>query len=368
MKTDTPWSIRMADTVLSRWADLSPSWSHEYGVMFQGLLDVWRRTGDDRYFDYIKKHIDAVVDPEGKITGYDRDRFRLDDIVSGRMLFPLMDKTGDARYRKAAAALREHFRHHPRTVDGGFWHNGDLANQMLLDGSYMGTPFYAEYAERTNDAEALDDAIRQPLIMAEHNRDAGSGLFYHGWDQDRKESWANPATGCSPSFWGRSQGWYAMTLADLLDIVPRDHRWYAELLDVYTNLMAALLKVRDSESGLWWAVLDQGGREGNYLEASASLMFLYAMARGVARGHLPADPYRAATDKAFKGTLDRLVVEKDGILTVKNTCKTAGLGVKPGRDGSFAYYMSEPVADDDFKGVAGFLLASAACEEMREKK
>ena len=364
MTTSMPWSVKMADTVLERRADLPPAWSHEYGAMFQGMLDVWRRTGDSRYLDYVKRHIDAVVDKDGAIAGYNREKYSLDDIVSGRMLFPLIDHTGDERYRKAAVTIRDHFRSHPRTSDGGFWHNGGLTNQMLLDGIYMGTPFYAEYARRENDAEGLDDAVRQPLLLVEHNRDAASGLYYHGWNEDKKQDWADPASGCSPSFWGRATGWYAMALADLLEIVPKDHPRYSELLAAYRDLMAALVKVQDAESGLWWHVLDQGKREGNYLEASASLMILYALARGLALGHLPADPFRAAADRAFAGATQRLVEEKDGMLTVKNVCKTAGLGVKPGRDGSFAYYISEPIVDDDLKGVAGFLLAASAYEAL----
>jgi unsaturated rhamnogalacturonyl hydrolase len=354
----------MADTVLKRFDTLPPSWSHEYGAMFMGLLDVWRQTGDRRYFDFVKRHIDAVVGPDGSIAGYVREKYSLDDLISGRLLFPLYDETGDERYRKAAATLRDHLRGHPRTSDGGFWHKGELTSQMLLDGVYMGAPFYAEYARRENDPEGMNDAIRQPLLLVEHSRDGASGLFYHGWNEDRKQSWANPETGCSPSFWGRALGWYSMALADLLDIAPKTHPQYAELLAAYKDLMRALLKVQDPESGLWWHVLDQGGRKGNYLEASASLMFLYALARGISRGHLPAEPFRAAVDKGFAGATERLVGEEGDLLTVKNVCKTAGLGVKPGRDGSFDYYISEPVVDNDFKGFAGFLLAASAYESL----
>lgn len=365
--TNAPWSVRMADTVLKRWEKLPPSWSHEYGAMFQGLLEVWRQSGDQRYFDYVKRHIDAVVDANGAIAGYDREKYKLDDIVSGGMLFPLLDKTGDDRYRKAAATLRDHFRSHPRTSDGGFWHNGSLTNQMLMDGIYMGAPFYAEYAKRENDAQGLDDAINQALLIVRHNRDAATGLYRHGWDEDKKQFWADPETGCSPSFWGRATGWYSMALSDLLDIVPESHPRYAELLDAYRKLMQALAKVQDPASGLWWHVLDQGDREGNYLEASASLMILYATARGVVTSRLPAEPFRAVADKAFAGATQRLIAVENDMLTVKQVCKTAGLGVTPHRDGSFAYYISEPIVDNDFKGVAGFLLAASACEEMQRR-
>lgn len=365
MKTDTPWSVRMADTVLTRWADLPPSWSHEYGVMFEGLLDVWNKTGDQRYFDYVKRHVDAVIDKNGAIEGYELEHFSLDHLVSGRLLFPLFEKTGDERYKKAIALLRNQFRHHPRTSDGGFWHNGELKNQMLLDGIYMGVPFYAECARADNDTEGMNDAIKQVMLLVEHNRDAKTGLFYHGWDADRKQVWADPKTGNSPSFWGRATGWYSMAIVDLLDYVPESHPQRQALVDVLRDLMSALVRVQDPARGLWWHVLDQGNREGNYLEASASLMFLYTLAKGVKKGYLTEETFRAALDKGYDGALNHLIkVESDGLLTVCNVCKTAGLGVKPGRDGSFSYYISEPVVENDHKGVAGFILASVAKESL----
>ncbi len=365
MKTDTAWSVRMADTVLVRWADLPPAWSHEYGVLFRGLLEVWRKTGDQRYFDYIKRHIDAAIDENGVIKGYELEHFSLDHLNSGRLLFPLLEKTGDARYRTAIATLRDQCRHHPRTTDGGFWHSGHLANQMFLDGVYMGAPFYAECGRADHDAAAIDDAIRQVMLLAAHCHDAKTGLFFHAWDETRTQFWADPQTGCSPSFWGRCTGWYAMAIIDLLDIVPVSHPQRDALLSLLRGLMAALLQVQDPASGLWWNVLDQGGREGNYLEASASLMFLYALGMGVSRGYLQTDDCRTALVKGFDGALKHLIrEERDGLLTVRNVCKTAGLGVTPNRDGSFAYYNSEPVVENDFKGVAGFLLAACAREAV----
>lgn len=365
MKTDTPWSVRMADTVLRRWADLSPSWSHEYGVMFKGLLDVWEITGDPRYFDYVKRHIDAVIDENGVIAGYALHHFSLDHLVSGRLLFPLLERTGDTRYRKAIALLRNQFHHHPRTRDGGFWHAGTLSNQMLLDGIYMGVPFYAQCAQGDNDAAAMNDAIRQVMLLVEHNRDVKTGLFYHGWDEDRKQLWADPGTGTSPSFWGRATGWYAMAIVDLLDYVPGSSFQRQTLIDVLQALMTALVRVQDPVRGLWWQVLDQGKREGNYLEASASLMILYALGKGIRKGYLTEEMFCRAFDRGYDGALEHLLrIEADGLLTVRNICRTAGLGVKPGRDGSFSYYVSEPVVENDHKGIAGFILASAERERL----
>jgi unsaturated rhamnogalacturonyl hydrolase len=365
MTTSDAWSVRMADTVLARWASLPAAWNHEYGVLFKALLDVWRRTGDERYYGYVKRSVDAVIDADGAIAGYELEHFSLDHLNSGRLLFPLLESTEDVRYRLAIGTLREQYCRHPRNGAGGFWHNGAMPRQMLLDGTYMGAPFYAECGCAENDPAAIDDALLQIFLLAEHNRDAGTGLFFQGWDETRTQSWANPRTGCSGSFWGRATGWYAMAMADLLEIVPAGHARRAELASVFKSLLEALACVQDRASGLWWNVLDQGGREGNYLEASASLMFLYAFARGIGLGMLAEPRFRAVLDKGFDGALQFLLrEEEDGLLSVLHVCKTAGLGGRPGRDGSFAYYNSEPVVENDFKGVAAFILAANAREAL----
>ncbi len=365
MKKDASWSVRMAETVLLRWAQLPPAWSHEYGVLFKGMLAVWQKTGDQRYFDYVKRHVDAAIDADGVIKGYALEHFSLDHLNSGRLLFPLLEKTGDVRYKKAIATLRDQYRHHPRTSDGGFWHSGTYVNQMFMDGIYMGAPFYADCARADSDAAATDDAIKQALLILAHCKDEKTGLFYHAWDESKAQFWANPQTGCSSSFWGRCTGWYTMALVDLLEVIPATHPQRAALVKVFQDLMGALVRVQDPASGLWWNVLDQGKREGNYLEASASLMLLYSLAKGVTQKHLSGDESRAALVAGFDGALKHLVREEsDGSLSILNVCKTAGLGVTPNRDGSFAYYNSEPVVENDFKGIAGFLLAASAREDL----
>lgn len=365
MATSNAWSVRMSDTVLARWANLPPAWDHEYAVLFKALLDVWRRSGDERYHAYVKRNVDAVITPDGVIAGYELEHFSLDHLNGGRLLFQLLERSEDVRYRIAIATLREQYRHHPRNSAGGFWHNGTMTNQMLLDGTYMGAPFYAECGRAENDPAAIDDALRQIFLLAEHNRDARTGLFHQGWDETGTQAWADPRTGCSASFWGRTTGWYAMAMADLLDIISAGHAGRAELAGVFKGLLEALARVQDHASGLWWNVLDQGARENNYIEASASLMFLYAFARGIALGIVPESGFRAVLDKGFDGALRHLIrEEKDGLLSVLHVCKTAGLGGRPGRDGSFAYYNSEPVVENDFKGIASFILAANARESI----
>lgn len=363
-QSEKPWSVRMADSLMKLRPDLSDKWSHEYGVVFKGIEGVWLKTKDDKYWDYIKSNIDANLDEQGNIRGYRVEDYSLDHINSGKLLFRLYSVTGAEKYRKAAQKLREQFAQHPRTSEGGFWHKQCFPYQMWLDGTYMGLPFYAEYAKTFNEPEIFDDVVKQFTLFAKHSRDRKTGLYYHGWDEKKAQMWANPESGCSPSFWGRATGWFAMALVDVLDFLPENHEGRGKIIAIFNDLVEALAKFQDEESGLWYLVLDQGKRKGNYLEASASGMFIYAIARGIRKGYL-SESFKGMVKKAYDGLIKHLVeVGQDGTVNLKGTCQTAGLGDRPNRDGSFEYYISEPVVVNDLKGIAAFILASVAMEDL----
>jgi unsaturated rhamnogalacturonyl hydrolase len=341
---------------------LSPRWHYEPGVVLLALYRVWSKTGDARHHDYVKDNIDSFVGPDGSIRTYRLEEYNLDQINEGKLLLPLYEATGDERYKKAAALLRAQLKTQPRTNAGGFWHKQIYPYQMWLDGIYMASPFYAEFARRFDEPDGFDDVAHQITLIARHTKDPGSGLFYHAWDENKDQQWADPGTGCSPHFWGRAMAWYAMAIPDVLDHFPAHHPRRADLLAIFCDLAAAARAVQDEGSGLWYQILDQGGRQGNYLEASASCMFVYALAKGVRKGYLDGAALAAAR-RAYAGILERFVtVDDDGLVTLNGICSVGGLGGQPYRDGSFEYYVSEKVVSNDYKGVGAFILASLEME------
>lgn len=361
------WSVRTAETIMRRHPVLAEKWNYEFGLVLKAIEGVWGKTGEERFFEYIKKNVDRFVDPEGKIRTYRVDEFNLDQINAGKVLFSLYKKTGDERYKKAIRLLRGQLAEHPRTTEGGFWHKKIYPHQMWLDGIYMASPFYTEYAAFFAEPEIFADVVRQVLLVAAHTGDPKTGLFYHGWDESREQRWADPVTGCSSQFWGRAVGWFAMALVDILDFLPAGYPEKDKVTDIFRQLAPALAAVQDRKTGLWYQVLDQGGREGNYLEASASSMFVYAIAKGVRKGYI--DPlFLSAAEKAYKGIISNLItVGDDGFVNLHQICSVAGLGRysndRSYRDGSFGYYVSEPVVANDFKGIGAFILASLEMEE-----
>jgi unsaturated rhamnogalacturonyl hydrolase len=354
-----PWSVRVAQSVMRR----SPravldKWDYTAGLMLVALHRVGETTHDPRYDAYVRRSVDALVQPDGHIAGYDAAELNLDQINEGRALFPLIDATHDVRYAKAADLLRDQLRRQPRTSEGGFWHKKIYPQQMWLDGLYMAEPFYAEYALRHRDTAAMNDVARQFLLVARRLRDPKTGLYYHAWDAAHTQPWADSATGLSKIFWGRAVGWYLMAAVDVLDDLPKTHRNRAELVRVVQQLAAAVARVQDPPTGVWWQVLDQPDRARNYLEASASAMFTYAFAKGARLGYLGPE-YRVLANRAFDGMLAQFVTARpDGLVSIGGICKVAGLGGNPPRDGSYGYYVSEPVVADDYKGVGAFVLAA----------
>jgi unsaturated rhamnogalacturonyl hydrolase len=367
-----PISERAAATAMTAlWRDNAgypAKWTYDHGLVLKGIERVWHNTGDKQYLDFIQSGIDHFVAGDGSIRTYAIDDYNIDNILPGRNLLFLYRITGQEKYRKAATLLREQLKTHPRTPEGGFWHKKIYPSQMWLDGLYMGEPFYAEYAVTFNEVAAFDDIAKQFILMERHARDDKTGLLYHGWDESRKQRWSNPATGRSPNFWGRAMGWFAMALVDTLDHFPRNHPQRAELIAMLNRLAQAVATYQEPRSGLWYQVLDKGGEKGNYLESSAACMFVYALAKGVRNGYLPAG-YREVAEKGYRGILREFVkMDASGQLNLEGTVSVAGLGGNPYRDGSYEYYVSEKVVTNDPKGIGALLLAATEMETMGKRR
>ncbi|WP_034256883.1 glycoside hydrolase family 88/105 protein [Adhaeribacter aquaticus] len=363
------WSEKMAATVMHIWKDslvMQPGkpvkWAYDEGVVMEGLTNIWKRTGDARYFKFIQKSMDHFVQKDGSIRRYKLEEYNIDNIKNGRTLLMLYQVTGQEKYYKAATLLREQLKTHPRTNEGGFWHKKIYPYQMWLDGLYMGQPFYAEYAATYNQPDAFDDIVNQFVYMVNHARDAKTGLLYHGWDESKQQKWANKQTGLSPHFWGRAMGWYGMALVDALENFPENHARRGELVAILNRFASAVETVQDAKSGVWYQILDKPTGKGNYLEASASSMFVYALAKGVRLGWLP-QKYEAVAQKGYKGLIKEFVkADESGQVNLDGTVSVAGLGGNPYRDGSYEYYLSEKVVTNDPKGVGAFLLAANEIE------
>ena len=369
--TTLEWSVRLANSQIARQTN-SAKWDYTVGLFTLSLLKLNEQTNDPRFVKFSEDKVGSLISADGSIQGYKLEEFQLDALNPGKTALALwltITNPDNPKLFFACTKLMEQLQAQPRTPDGGFWHKQRYTNQMWLDGIYMGAPFYAAMARYMHRPQPVyDDVAKQLRLIDEHTYDAKTGLNYHGWDAAKIQPWANPATGCSSNFWGRAEGWYAMALVDVLDYFPTNHPARLQIIAMLQKLSAGVLKFQDPKTGLWWQVLDQGDRKGNYLEATASAMFVYALAKGVNHGYLSRE-YIPAIEKGYAGIIQNLI-QSDGEnrWSLTQCCSVAGLGGSPSsgkmRDGSFAYYCGEPVVKNDLKGIGPFILAGIEMQQL----
>ena len=306
-------------------SDSKRSWNYTTGFFAYALLRLGTEAGDQRDSDFATRVIDSYLGPDGSIRRYDPAEHSLDQIAPGRAVLELYDRTADPRLARAARTLREQLDSQPRTFDGGFWHKGIYPNQIWLDGIYMSGPFYAHYGRVFSDKDALNDATRQILIADQHLFDPRSGLYYHAWDAKHELAWADPINGHSPNFWARSVGWYAMAIVDELDDLPKAEYATKSVEAVLNRVLDGIVCWQDHDTGVWWQVMDQGPRAGNYREASASCMFVYALCKAASRGTPHHKIYEEAARRGFSGIVREFVRRDDaGQLSLTHCCSVAG--------------------------------------------
>ena len=365
-QVEPKWSVRMANTVIATadsliyYVDRKPKWA--YDVAFLGMAIDRLGNIDTRYSKYMENWVNYFVQSDGSVIDYRLKEYNLDRILPGRNVLTLYKRNPEVKYKIAIDNFIEQLKTHPKTNSGGYWHKNIYPFQMWLDGIFMGSTYMVQYAKEFNVPEWFDVATTQTKMIYEKTLDPQSGLLMHAWDESRQQKWCDPETGKSHYPWSRAMGWYTMAVLDILDYLPENHPDRNDLIAILQKTCDALLKVRDPESGIWFQVLNQGGREGNYLEGSGSAMYTYVFAKGVHKGYLDKK-YLSIANEAFDGIIKELVsVDQKGLVMIHNICGGCGLGGNPYRDGSYEYYINEKRIDNDTKGVAPFILAALELE------
>lgn len=333
------------------------SWNYIDGCMIKAMLELHTITGTNAYLEFAREFIDYYVHEDGSILGYEVEEYNLDHINEGKVLFELYRIYRDEKYKKALDLIYRQIEEQPRTKAGNFWHKEIYPNQVWLDGLYMALPFFVEYDTIFGTCSNYDDILEQIIRVNAIMRDPETGLSYHAYDESREMFWCDSNTGLSKHFWIRAMGWYLMALVDVLEKTDstKANGKDQKVQEILRASIDAMLRYQH-ESGMWYQVIDQIGRAGNYLETSGSAIISYAVLKAVRLGYLPGE-YRIHGERAFDGICREKLYEKDGHMNLGGICLVAGLGGERMRDGSFEYYLSEPVVENEAKGVAPFLLA-----------
>ena len=347
----------------------TPKWSYVMGIEMESMLDTYLAYKDKKILDYLKEYTDTMIDAKGNIRSYKMSDFNLDQIRTGRFVLRMNQMFPQKKNLIAIKTLFKQLENQPRTNEGVWWHKKIYANQVWLDGIYMGLPFYTLYASdlNKNTNKVYNDAVTQLMKTSEKTYDEKTGLWKHAWDETHSMFWANHETGLSQHTWGRAQGWMTMAMIEMLDAFPQNYARRGEVIDLLNKVLSSVIKYQDKNTGLWHQVMDVNDKDGNYLEATCSSMFAYSLLKGYRLGYLKDSKFLEAGKKAYNGILDNLIkVNADSTISLTNCCSVAGLGPdsNPKRDGSFEYYISEPIRDNDAKGVGPFIWASLEMERL----
>lgn len=360
-----------------------PKWSYVMGIELESMLDTYLKYGGDHIKDYCKLYTDTMINENGEIKRYNLEDYNLDNIRTGHFVSRMYQHFPEEKNLKAMKTLMKQMKDQPRTKEGVYWHKAIYSYQVWLDGIFMGLPYSTLTAGMIlpkEEAEAIyNDAIDQVKKTYERTLDPKTGLNRHAWDENRDMFWSDKETGLSQHCWGRAQGWYTMALIEILDALPEDHPRRHEVIDLLRKDLDAVINWQDKKSGVWYQVMDSPGREGNYLESTASSMFAYSLLKAYRKGYL-GEKYRDAGIKAYRGILNNFIkINPDSTISLTNCCAVAGLG--PGlspsvlkaapkvkenkrRDGSYEYYLSEQIRDNDAKGIGPFIWASLEMEDL----
>ena len=344
---------------LSDYKPYKTYWNYEDGCVLKGCADLYRATGDEAYRSFVLGYLETHVRPDGSIPNYESHKYNIDSINSGKALFFGLDETGDERYRKAIEYHARRLGEHPRCACGSFWHKDSYPNQIWLDGLYMAQPFYMEYEARFDGMAKLHDITSQFRNVRRHLWNGEKGLNYHAWDEAKIQPWCDRKTGLSPNFWLRSTGWYLMALIDCIDLCPEMlYEHYRALVDLFRESMKGVLRYQ-AEDGLFRQVIDRADVPGNYTETSGSAMIAYALLKAVRLGVMNGEKYLPAAKAIFEALVSCKLKQNGDKAELTDICLMAGLGPGEKRDGSVAYYLSEPRVSDDSKGVGPFMMAWA---------
>jgi len=354
------WSVRLVESTMKRYPGAKElgGWGYAKSLFLYGEYLVYRRTHNPVYLRYIKEWVDSHVDAQGIVTTTNAQgvvsevKFdNLDSMLPGNLLLILYQETKEPRYKLAAERIRKRFDSYPRTKDGGFWHATGKTREWQLwgDGVFMSMPFLIRFGKLFGDSKYADDEVsRQLLIYASHLNDPRTGLMFHAYDESGQSAWADRETKNSPEIWCRAMGWFAMTLVEVLDLLPKDHPTRPQLLTQLRHLLDSLAKYQDQKTGLWFQITNKGDDRNNWLETSSSSMYVYAIRRAMAQGYI-SKSYRRTEQHGYDGVLTRISTDENGEPRLIDIGEGTNVG-------DLSYYLGRKRLVNDFHGLGGFLI------------
>lgn len=322
--------------------------SYEWGVTYAGMLLASKATDEKYYADYTNKRIKLIADIA--------ENYAVQNIKDPDMLKTLNPEALDFAGALCAAfikAKRDGLKTNVdplinnyidyisnkqfRLEDGTLARNRPQDNTLWIDDMFMSIPALAQMGNYTGDVKYFDDAVKQVHGFSKRMFNKENGLYMHGWVQSME---------VHPQFhWGRANGWAVMAMVELLEVLPKEHPGYSDVLSQLQSHIAGLVKYQDG-TGFWHQLID---RNDTYLETSATAIYTYAFARAINRGYIDKMTYAPAVLLGWNAVATKV----NDIGQVEGTCVGTGMGFDP------AFYYYRPINVFAAHGYGPVLLAGA---------
>ena len=398
------------DSLITQTDGFIPSWNKEVfkgcwnyidGVFLNSIVRLYRDTNNTKYREFFINYINYYINANGEFVDprTNQNSFittELDSICESKILFDAYEFTHDERYLKGIDYTYNILmsQHKVEGSDYNYEHKAVYPNQIWLDGMYMYVPFYARYAQFKGDSSIYTNITEAYKYIRQNMFDENKKLYFHGYDSTREIFWSDKSTGCSPSFWLRSMGWYITSLTDCIEYFPEgeDKEYLKGLLkealdginnykDPVTNMFYQIVdKDRDYivhvDSSYLEPLVNKTAFDSktnsyvdkdikNYLEVSGSSLIAYSMMKSSRLNYVDKDYYQTG-EEIFQGISANYLSIDNTQINLKNICITSGLGPDnmPYRDGTHAYYLAEPIGENDAKGIGPFILAFLEYEKV----
>jgi rhamnogalacturonyl hydrolase YesR len=322
--------------------------SYEWGVTYAGMLLATKATGEKYFADYSNKRIQLIADIA---ANYNEKNIKDKDML--KTLHPEALDFAGALCAAFIKAKKEGLKANIdplvnnyidfisnkqfRLKDGTLARNRPQDNTLWLDDMFMSVPALAQMGSYTGNTKYFDDAVKQVNQFSERMFNNQKGIYMHGWVESMQ---------VHPQFhWARANGWAVMTMVELLEVLPKNHPGYPQVLAQLQKHIAGLVQYQDG-TGFWHQLLD---RNDSYLETSATAIYAYSIARAINRGYVDKMTYAPAVLLAWNAVASK--VNDKG--QVEGTCVGTGMGFDP------AFYYYRPVSVFAAHGYGPVLLAGS---------
>ena len=331
-------------------------WHYANGTTVFGLMALANATSNPEYRDFAREFCHFSVDNlplfseqyyrQNSLRGQNYRMFRmsmLDD--SSAPALPLIEMLVNGDSSEASKELIEKIADYVMTkqtrLEDGTFARPEPKWTIWADDLFMSVPFLVRFGRLTGDERYFDEAVKQIIGFDKYLYDAQTGLYYHGWNDTKKEY--------AGLLWGRANGWMAWAISEALSNIPKEHPQYQTILDIHRRQLETIANYQDGD-GMWHQLLNM---PSSYKETSATALFVMAIARAVREGRID-EKYADNAVRGWKAIEKR--IDSTGI--VSGICQSTPILY------NIESYLNQKTLPNDPRGMGAVFMAAVEVSRM----